>query len=359
MENSLTVGIVGLEPSGTYYADIFTDLGHRVMLADSDPDQRESFEDEFETKTFENPDELFRSDIDVVFVSTPNKYHGTVATEAMETGYDVLLEKPLAATMEDAERIVETAERTGNICMVAYFHRFREYCDILKSYIDRGELGEIVHIDAKFIRRRGVPGRGTWYTSKKLAGGGALIDVGCHVVDLVLYLLEWPNAEDIVADSRSDFGHRTDYRYLEMWGEDDEAKMYDVEDSVRTFLKFDTGTTTDIEVAWAANVQYEHSYRIQGTDGGAELRLDNNPISDKSTSSLNLYEVRSGGADHFADSEIISGSDQGYEECYEGTVKAFVDAVRTGDRPEKCNVREALATQELIDWIYRADKTGE
>lgn len=359
MENSLTVGIVGLEPSGTYYANFLIDLGHTVMLADSDPDKRESFEEEFETETFEHPDELFGADIDAVFISTPNKYHETVATRAMEAGYDVLLEKPLAATMNDAERIVETAERTGNICMVAYFHRFREFCDILKSYIDRGKLGEIIHIDARFIRRRGVPGRGTWYTSRKLAGGGALMDVGCHVVDLVLYLLGWPNPGDIVADSRSDFGHRSDYRYLEMWGEDDEAKMYDVEDSVRAFLKFDTGTTTNIEVAWAANVQYEHSYRVQGTDGGAELRLDNNPVSDENVTSLNLYEVRSGGADHFADTEIITKNSQGYEVCYEGTVKAFVDAVQTGDRPEKCNIHEALAAQELTDRIYHADETGE
>ncbi len=358
MTDSLTIGIVGMEPSGAYYADVLTEMGHTVTLADSDPEKRKLFEQDYEAETFERPDELFRTDIDAVFISAPNKYHETVATEAMEAGYDVLMEKPLAATMDDAERIVETAERTGNICMVAYFHRFREYCDIVKSYIDRGELGEIIHIDAKFIRRRGVPGRGTWYTSRKLAGGGALIDVGCHVVDFVLNLLGWPDPRDIVADSRSDFGHRTDYRYLEMWGEDDEAKMYDVEDSVRAFLKFDSGTTTNIEVAWAANLQHEHSYRIQGTEAGVELRLDNNPIADETTS-LSLYEVRGGGADHFADTEIVSGRSQDYEACYEGTVKAFVDAVRTGDRPEKCNVHEALATQKLIESIYDTDENSE
>jgi len=346
----LVVGILGLGSHGIHYADLITELGHEVMGADADPQVREEFAEQFDAETYERPEDLFDADIDAVTISTPTKFHEAVATQALEAGHHVFLEKPLADSLEGAERIVETAERTGNICMLGFYHRFRNHCDVLKSYIDEGTIGDLIHIDAKYVRRRGVPGRGTWYTSKKLAGGGALMDIGCHLLDLLLYFSDWPDIQEVIATSRSDFGNREDYAYLYMWGDDDEAKMYDVEDSVRAFIKFESGMTASIEVAWAANVPNEHSYRIEGTSAGAELSIKDVPYEEGNTANLELYETQSGGDSHLIDSTVTCNDNEGYD----AELQTFVDAIESDERPEKNNVEQALQVQRVVDQIYRA-----
>ncbi|MCU4975525.1 Gfo/Idh/MocA family oxidoreductase [Halobacteria archaeon AArc-m2/3/4] len=350
----LTLGIVGLGTHGVNHAQILRSLGHDVVGVDADPNVRSEFESQFETTTYERPSELFETDIDAVIISTPNKFHETVATKAFEADLDVLLEKPLAHTVESAERIVEAAERTDRICMVGFHHRFRSTCMVLKEYIDEGYLGEISHIQAKFIRRRGVPGRGTWYTSNEIAGGGALMDVGGHLLDLLLHFYDWPSLSDVIARSRSEFGPREDYAYLHMWGEDGEARMYDVEDSVNAFLEFENGATADIEVAWAANARSTHTYNVRGTKAGVALDITNTltevePRVDQ-RNDLELYEVRSGGGDHFVNSSIVCS----HNDPYRDELQSFLDAVVSGDRPEQNNVHQALDVQHVVNDIYRA-----
>ncbi|MFB6151459.1 MAG: Gfo/Idh/MocA family protein [Haloarculaceae archaeon] len=351
-DDRFVIGIVGLEAPGTYYADVFVDLGHEVVGVATDSDVREEFEREFDAETYEDPDDLFDADVDAVFISTPNKFHESLAVQAMEADHDVLVAKPLADSLESAEGIRDVAERTGNICMIGFYHRFREYYDVLQSYVDGGRLGEVIHVDARFVRRRGVPGRGTWYTSERLAGGGALIDLGSQVLDVLLALSEWRAIDEVMSATRSDFGHREDYSYVYMWGEDDEAKMYDVEDSARAFLQFEDGSTATVEVAWAANARNEHVYRIQGTEAGAELRIDNDPYRDSDPTDLELYEVREGGPDHLADTELVCENNEGHERM----VETFVDAVRNDERPAKCNVHQGMAVQRAIERIYDADR---
>lgn len=350
----LTIGIVGLGTHGANHAEILQDLGHELRGVDTDPDVRREFEEAFDAPTYERPPELFESGVDAVIISTPNKFHETVATNALEAGLDVLLEKPLADSVESAERIVEAAERTERICMVGFHHRFRSHCRVLGEYIDEGYLGEISHVKATFVRRRGIPGRGTWYTSTEIAGGGALMDVGAHLLDLLLYFLGWPEIEDVLATTRSEFGPREDYAYLHMWGEDGEARMYDVEDAVHAFLEFDNGTTADVEVAWATNAESRHTYEIRGTQAGATLDITNtitevDPWVDQ-RNDLTLYEVRSGVADHYVDSELTCPLNDPYRD----ELSAFLDAVVAGERPESNNVHQALAVQRAIDRIYRA-----
>ncbi|GAB3020397.1 Gfo/Idh/MocA family protein [Natronobiforma cellulositropha] len=350
----LTIGIVGLGTHGTNHAQILTALGHEVTGADADPSIRAEFEERFETETYERPADLFETAIDAVIISTPNKFHETVATAAFEAGHDVLLEKPLAHTVESAERIVEAAEASGQICMVGFHHRFRNPVRILKEYLDEGYFGELTHIQAKFIRRRGVPGRGTWYTSSEFAGGGALMDVGGHLLDLLLYFCDWPAIEDVIATSRSEFGPREDYAYLEMWGEDGEAKMYDVEDSVNAFLEFDDGTTADVEVAWAVNAESVHTYDLRGTAAGASLDITNtltevDPWVDQ-RQDLTLYEVRGGEVDHYVDSSIVAR----HNDPYEDELQTFLDAVVSGTRPDQTNVHQAMAVQRAVTEIYAA-----
>ncbi len=354
MSETVTVGIVGLGTHGANHARLLREMGHEVFGVDADPTARREFEEAFDRPAYESPNDLFDREVDAVVVSTPNKFHQPTAVGALEAGLDVLLEKPLAHDLESAERIAETAERTGNVCMVGFHHRYRNVCRVARSYVESGYLGDLTHIDAKFVRRRGVPGRGTWYTSEEIAGGGVLLDTGAHCLDLLLYLSGWPELESVNAAVDSYFGHRDDYAYLDMWGEDDEAKMYDVEDTVTAFCEFENGLTATVEVAWAANDEGSHSYRIKGTDAGAKLDITNSlnavePVPDQ-RNDLTLYEVRQGGRDHFVDSSVHVRPNDPYTD----ELETFVDAVVSGERPSTTSVHEALDVQRVIHRIYEA-----
>ncbi|QRV17383.1 Gfo/Idh/MocA family oxidoreductase (plasmid) [Haloterrigena salifodinae] len=355
-DTTLTVGLVGLGTHGANHVKILEELGHNVLGVDADTAARQAFQERHDATTFENLEELYEQDPDAIIISAPNKFHETAATDALLAGHDVLLEKPLAHNLESAERIADAANRTGNICMVGYHHRYRNICQVAKSYVEDGYLGEVTHIDAQFVRRRGVPGRGTWYTSKDIAGGGALMDVGAHLLDLLFFWTDWPTITDAMATARSNFGQHDDYTYLHMWGEDDRGKMYDVEDSVTAFCEFDSGMTADIQVAWAANMESSHSYRIQGTDAGMTIDITNTlrevePEVDQ-RNDLRLYEVRSGRRDHFVDSEVIVSLNDPYRD----ELETFLDAVRSGERPEMTNVDQALHVQRAVDRLYQTTR---
>ncbi|WP_436923563.1 Gfo/Idh/MocA family protein [Halosimplex amylolyticum] len=354
----MDIGLVGLGKHGETHAQFLQELGHTVHAVDLDPRAKQRFLDRYDATMYEGLDALFAAGLDAVIISTPNKFHETAALKAFDTGLDVLIEKPLAHDLESAERIVEAAEETGNICMCGYFHRFQNRCRLAKGYVESGRLGEVTHIDARYMRRRGVPGLGTWYTSREIAGGGALIDVGCFLVDLVLDFYDWPELEQVIATARSDFGHRDDYAYLDMWGEDDEAKMYDVEDSVTAFCEFEGGRTAHLEIAWAANARRRHEYNIRGTEAGVSLDITN-PLEsvDPSTEQIRdfrLYEVRSDVVDHYVDSELIPPANDPFRD----ELATFLAAVETGESPDRCTAQQALAVQRVIDAIYEATDHG-
>ncbi|WP_459191731.1 Gfo/Idh/MocA family protein [Halosimplex sp. J119] len=357
MDETVTVGVVGLGTHGANHARLLREMGHEVFGVDADPTARTEFEERFDRPAYESPTDLFDRAVDAVVITTPNKFHEPSAVGALEAGLDVLLEKPLAHDLESAERIAATARKTGNTCMVGFHHRHRRVTQVARSYVESGYLGELTHIDARYVRRRGVPGRGTWYTSGEIAGGGALVDIGAHCLDMLLYLSGWPELESVSADVDSHFGHRDDYAYLEMWGEDDDAKMYDVEDTVTAFCEFANGLTASVEVAWAANDEASHAYRIKGREAGAKLDITNSldaiePVPEE-RNDLTLYEVRSGEHDHFVDSEVhVRPNDP-----YVAELETFVEAVVSGDRPAETNVHEAIDVQRVIHRIYATQES--
>jgi predicted dehydrogenase len=358
-QTEIDVGVVGLGTHGTNHAEILSQMGHEVLGADTDPKLRRQFQKQFGATTFDNPSDLFQSGIDAVVIATPNKFHEPAAKEAMNAGLDVLVEKPLAHALDSAERIHQVAVETEKICMVGFHHRYRNVCQVTKEYIDDGFFGEVIHIDAKFIRRRGVPGRGTWYTSNDIAGGGAMMDIGAHLMDLLLFFNGWSEIEELIATKRSDFGQRNDYAYLNMWGDDNKGKMYDVEDSVTAACKFETGMTANIEVAWAANTDPSHAYVLRGTEAGARMNLgtptqERFESTDQEQVQLELFETRHAGVDHHVNSEVIVPNNDPYMDQLE----TFIEAVRSDQRPPMTTIEEALSVHQSLNRLYEASLSG-
>lgn len=338
------VGFVGLGNIGHYHADRLVDFDRVDIVGgvDINPDARTRFAEKYGVESFENYEDLYATDVDAVVVTTPNKFHEEYAVTALRHGLDVLLEKPLAHSLESAERIAEAARNADGFCMVGFHNRFRNPVEVVKGYQEEDRFGDVRHVEANFIRRRGIPGRGSWFTNREIAGGGALIDIGVHAIDLALYFHDFPTVTEVSGTIRSQFGSRDDYAYIEMWGEDTESGEFSVDDSVSAFIRCEDGRTISLEVAWAANRSPNEEFVVRGTEAGANF--------DKADDSLTIYETGRQGIDHFSDSEIQTR----HEDPHKAEQRIFFEAVRDGVAPSMNTVEEALEVQRVIDAIYRS-----
>ena len=340
------VGVVGLGNIGRFHAERLRDgAGELVGGMDVDPDARASFADTYGANAYADADELFAV-ADAAVIATPNRHHEADAIAALDRGLDVLLEKPLAHDLESAERIAAAAHDAEGFVMTGFANRFANPVSVLKTYQERGRFGETRHVEANYVRRRGIPGRGSWFTTEASSGGGSLIDIGIHAIDLALYFLDFPPVIEVSATTRSGFGAREDYAYLDMWGEDTGHEAFDVDDSVTAFVRCANGATVSLEAAWATNRPSDHRFLLRGTDAGA--------CFDRSEGSLKLYESSKAGADHLADTEVSTRAN----DSHAAEQAAFVRAAERGEAPELNTVEEGVVVQRVIDAIYRSSAEG-
>lgn len=350
MPKCARVGLIGLGGIGTLHAETIEALGGTVAGGvDLDHSAQEAFSERFDAPTYESHAELLETvEIDALVVTTPNRYHRDATIDALESNTHVLVEKPLADCLASANDIAVAAAKSDAFCMVGFHNRFSGAVRVLKDLIDDGRLGHITHIEANYVRRRGIPGRGSWFTDKSIAGGGALIDIGVHIIDLALYFLGTRRGLTVLGATRTNFGDKGEaYPYLHMWGEDDPSGNFDVDDSASAFIRSRSGDSISIEVAWATNRPPTRTLYVRGTAGGASLDIEEG--------ALTLYETDKSPTDHHKDTTIEVGEDDAYrrEQAH------FLDAVAFSEPPTQNTVEEALFVQQVVDGIYRSSDSGE
>ncbi|MEC2054457.1 Gfo/Idh/MocA family oxidoreductase [Peribacillus psychrosaccharolyticus] len=207
-------------------------------------------------------------ELDAVSICTPNKFHAAATIAALEAGCHVICEKPPAMTVEEAELMAHTAQKMGKILTYGFNFRHTEEVSALKKYIQADELGEIYAARVHAIRRRGIPGWGV-FTNKELQGGGPLIDIGVHMLDTALYLMDYPEPDTVFGVAYQKLGNK---KGVGLFGEWDWEK-FSVEDMVRGMITFTNGSSIIIETAFAANIQQheEMSVVLMGDKGGADV----------------------------------------------------------------------------------------
>jgi len=345
---AIKLGIIGLGNIARLHCDRLQKAGYGDAIAaglDVDPDARGRFAAQYDATAYEQQAELYDA-VDAVLVTTPNKFHEEYVVSALDSGLDVFVEKPLAHTIESARRIAEAAQEAEGFCMVGFHNRFRNPVQALCGYRDDGTMGELSHIEANYLRRRGVPGRGSWFTRKALAGGGSLIDIGVHAIDLSLYLLDFPEVVEVSGQTRATFGTRSEYSFVTMWGEDHGSAGFDVDDSASAFIRCADGSTIALEVAWAANRPDNQEYVIRGSGAGARLDL--------SSDEMELYETVSTGVDHHRTSQVETAG----EDAHGIEREVFIESVAAGEPPGTNTVEQALTVQRVMDGIYRSSEQG-
>lgn len=346
---AVNLGVIGLGNIAMLHCDRLQKAGHGELVTaglDVNPDARARFAGQYDATVYEDQYDLYDA-VDAILVTTPNKFHEEYVVNALDAGLDVFVEKPLAHTVESAERIAAAAHDADGFVMVGFHNRFRNPVQTVLGYRGDGTLGNLDHIEANYLRRRGIPGRGSWFTREALAGGGALIDIGVHAIDLSLYLLGFPEVVEVSGQTRSTFGTDEDYAYVSMWGEDQGAGGFDVDDSASAFIRCANGATVSLEVAWAVNRPDSQEYYVRGRDAGAKLDLADD--------SLVLYETKQAGVDHHRTSEVETPG----ENAHAIELERFVQSVASGEAPGTNTVEQALTVQRVMDGIYRSSETGQ
>jgi predicted dehydrogenase len=340
---TLRVGVVGLGWAGETHIKSYLQIPNVEVVAIADPyePKLKQISATYGIKdTYTNYQDLVsRDDIDVVSVATPNQLHAPVSIAALNAGKHVLCEKPLARSYAEGQGMVEAAKKSGRILKVAFNHRERGDVQILKSYIDSGQLGRIYHAKATWMRRSGIPGVGGWFTSKEMAGGGPLIDLGVHVLDMALYLLGEPKVASISAATYAELGPRGrgnwgDYKLVGAGG-------YEVEDLATAFIRMVDGSTLLLEASWAVYGKSADDFGVTlfGTEGGAEIDVKNYVWEN----TLRIFTDVSG-----VPAEVQPRVKKG--EGHLAVVRQFIQDIRSGDW--SYNGEQGLYRTRIIDACY-------
>ncbi|MFC3958241.1 Gfo/Idh/MocA family protein [Halovivax cerinus] len=344
---SVGVGIVGLGGMGHLHARTVADLGATVVAgADVSPDSRAEFNTTFDARTYERYEDLVVDDeVEAVVVTTPNRFHEPIAVAALEAGRSVLVEKPLAHTIESARRIREAAMDAPGCTMVGFHNRHSASARLFDAQNERGRFGDIQHVEANYVRRRGVPGTGSWFTEEALAGGGALIDIGVHAIDLALSTMDFPDIVEVSGTTRSLFDDPDGYADPDDFGgtAPDGRASYDVDDSVSAFVRTADGRTISLEAAWASNREPSMDIHVRGSRAGAQFEIGE--------TSCRILSAGTSGVDHYEDAVL---STDAAEPGYRIQDRHFLECVETGSDPTTNTVTEAFQVQRVIDAIYES-----
>ncbi|KQX46559.1 MULTISPECIES: Gfo/Idh/MocA family protein [unclassified Paenibacillus] len=300
-------------------------------------------------KVYEDYKELLQdATIDIVHVLTPNDSHAEIAIAALEAGKHVMCEKPMAKTAADAKRMVETAKRTGKKLTIGYNNRFRPDSQHLKRVCEEGELGEIYFAKAHAIRRRAVPTWGVFLDEEK-QGGGPLIDIGTHALDLTLWMMNNYKPKVVLGTSYHELSQKENA--ANAWGPWDPSK-FTVEDSAFGMIVMENGATIMLESSWALNTLEvdEAKCSLSGTEGGADmkggLRINGEKHSRLFTTEVDL---KAGGV-AFYDGAKESDADLEMRTW----IKAIENDVDPVVTPE-----QAYVVSQILEAIYESARTGK
>ena len=262
----IRAAVVGLG-MGRHHANCYADCPDTELyaLCDIDKGRLKAAADQFGVaKTYTKAEDLAADKkIDVVSVALPNFLHAPVSIMMLEAGKHTMCEKPMSMTIEEAEAMEAAAKKSGKKFMMHFNTRFTPAAHYLKKVVKTGALGDIYHVRTVWHRRQGIPGAGGWFTIKEKAGGGPLIDLGVHRIDLALWLMGHPKPVAVSGATFAKFGPKLP---------GDAGKVYTVEDFATGFVRFEDGRTMAVEASWASFCERREDMAtiLYGDKGGAE-----------------------------------------------------------------------------------------
>ena len=296
-------------------------------------------------RTFTNCEEMLKlPEIDAVSICTWNAAHAPCAIAALNAGKHVLCEKPMAMNAEEAKAMKEAAERNGKLLMIGFVRRFGNDCDILMDLISNDQFGEIYYAKATYLRRNGNPGG--WFGDKARSGGGPLIDLGVHVIDLSRYLLGRPKPVSVYGATFRKLGNRPDIKggkaYLSARAND--TTVCDVEDLATALIRFDNGAVVSVEASFSLNLKKDvGSIELFGTKAGAKIDPE-----------LEMYSEMNG---YMTNVTLTNPTALSFDGLFAREIDHYVDCVRLG-LPCRSPAEDGITLMKILDAIYESAATG-
>ncbi|MCY9659831.1 Gfo/Idh/MocA family oxidoreductase [Paenibacillus chondroitinus] len=288
---------------------------------------------------------LADSAIDAVSICTWNNSHAPISIAALEAGKHVLTEKPLCKTVDEALAVEKAVHRSGKTLQVGFVRRYASNTGIVKSFLDHGELGEIYYAKASCIRRLGNPGG--WFSDVERSGGGPLIDVGVHVIDLCWYLMGRPKVKTVSGNTYNKLGNRANVKNLAFYkAADYDATHNTVEDMANALIRFENGASILVDVSFTLHAKEDElTVKLYGDKGGAELEPELSIVTEKYDTILNLTPQ-------------INNLSFDFVAGFQQEINYFVEVCQ-GKKETLSPVQDGVEMMKILCGIYESSRLGK
>lgn len=352
-DNKLKVGIIGCGGIAGLHANSYRDRAdvEVVALCDIVPGRAEAFGQKkkfFGARCYTDIREMFANEeLDAVSVCTYNTTHAECAIYALEHGAHVLLEKPMAVTLDEGVAMMRAEKKTGKILSHGFQPRYAPLTAQLCETVKSGRLGDVYYIQTGGGRRNGIPN--STFIEKRTAGIGAIGDIGCYAIDLALNPLGYPKPLTVSAAKSDFFGKSLKY------SEPENANRFDVEDFASAYVRFEGGLVMDFKIAWAMNMDTSGDMLMLGKDAG--IRIPSTECWNRGPGGqMTLYYKNRVGVEV---NEILPDPDPEFDylTLFSRKVDAFLDAVKNGGRAPIPS-EQIIINQAILDGIIRSAELG-
>ncbi|MBR2410549.1 MAG: Gfo/Idh/MocA family oxidoreductase [Clostridia bacterium] len=345
---ALKLGIIGNGGIANAHMGGYLALGDEIELVaccDINFPKAQAFKEKYGfSACYDNCYDMLKNHkLDIVSVCTWNSAHAECTIAALDSGCNVLCEKPMAMNTEEALKMKEAAERNGKLLMIGFVRRHGNDAAAAIDYIAKGYVGDVYYAKASYLRRCGFPGG--WFGDKSVSGGGPLIDLGVHVIDLVRYILGCPKPVTVFGATFNKLGARSHIRGTEWQSETVvEEPVFTVEDLATAMIRFDNG----------AVLQVEASFNLNTKKGCGDIVL----FGDKAGLSLEPFELYTEVNNQLADIIPHGSNNFDFGRDFNKEIKNFADAV-TGKAKCIATAEDGVELMRILDAIYLSAETGK
>lgn len=351
----LKIGIIGTGWIAECHMDSYLKMDDVEIVAGADlvPGKADAFFKRYgleNVRTYPSHKELIdNEELDAVSVCTYNMTHAECTVYALEHGVNVLLEKPMCVTLDEAVEIRRAEKKSGKVLSIGFQPRFDANMKEIKKIVESGELGKIYYIQTGGGRRRGIPTPyGTSFIAKETGGIGALGDIGCYSLDMVLNAVGYPKPLTVTGYTSDFFGKDPAYYP----NHPEYAKAFGVDDFAAGFVRLEGGIILDFRIAWAMNIDTPGDTIILGTKGG--LRIPSTDCWNGSVGgNMKIYKEIAGTQTE----TVIPILDSNFGALFDQKIRSFLDAVKYGD-PVAVPSSQIIYNQAIIDGINRSAACG-
>lgn len=344
----IKIGIIGTGNLANVHATHYKNVPGVKLYAccDLNRERAEAFAKEHGVeKVYDTFEELVKdSSLDAVSVITWNNAHCNATIAALKAGLHVLCEKPMAMNAEEGRQMQEAAKKSGKLLMIGFVRRFGTNAEIAKSYIESGALGKIYYAKTRCIRRCGNPLG--WFADKARSGGGPLIDLGVHMIDLARYLMGKPKAVSAYGITNSAIGPQENIKHHARYLSKDPLKTSDVEDFASAMIRFDNGAALQVEVSFNAHVEKDElTLELLGEKGGLTIEPE-----------LRMHTVQN---DILTDiTPVYTIPQDAFSAFFAREIEHFVALVRGEETICRNPSEDGIALMEILDAIYKSAEIG-